>query len=219
MPLTEVKPLLPQSKKRKPFSTNKIYLYLYLFPILLYNNIVNNSNNNYNANLILHFISFLSALPMQSYISHIHSGKLFFFFILSSCVIFWTNMLYKNVMDFFLFPVHFFRITTKQNEYFLSCSWHEYFVGDLPPQLLLIHFWPLWPWPVTCDRDRWPVTCDLWPVTVTVTCDLWPWPMLSIITVVMYYTVLYCTVLYCTGPYIAIHSHDVSMSIITAIIL
>ena len=42
---------------------------------------------------------------------------------------------------------------------------------------------------------------------------------LSIITVVMYCTVLYCTVLYCTGPYIAIHSHDVSMSIITAIIL
>ena len=47
----------------------------------------------------------------------------------------------------------------------------------------------------------------------------WPWPLLSIITVVMYCTVLYCTVLYCTGPYIAIHSHDVSMSIITAIIL
>ena len=38
-------------------------------------------------------------------------------------------------------------------------------------------------------------------------------------TVVMYYTVLYCTVLYCTGPYTAIHSHDGSMSIITAIIL
>ena len=34
----------------------------------------------------------------------------------------------------------------------------------------------------------------------------------------MYYTVLYYTVLYCTGPYIAIQSHDVSMSIITAII-
>merc|ERR1711873_107811 len=42
--------------------------------------------------------------------------------------------------------------------------------------------------------------------------------LLSIITVVIYCTVLYCTVLYCTGPYIAIHSHDVSMSIITAII-
>ena len=34
---------------------------------------------------------------------------------------------------------------------------------------------------------------------------------LSIITVVMYCTVLYCTILYCTGPYIAIHSHDVSI--------
>ena len=43
--------------------------------------------------------------------------------------------------------------------------------------------------------------------------------LLSIITVVMYCTVLYCTVLYCTGPYTAIHSHDVSISIITAIIL
>ena len=43
--------------------------------------------------------------------------------------------------------------------------------------------------------------------------------LLSIITVVMYCTVLYCTVLYCTGPYTAMHSHDVSMSIITAIIL
>ena len=42
---------------------------------------------------------------------------------------------------------------------------------------------------------------------------------LPLVTVVMYYTVLYCTVLYCTGPYIAIQSHDVSMSIITAIIL
>merc|ERR1711867_371704 len=42
---------------------------------------------------------------------------------------------------------------------------------------------------------------------------------LSIITVVMYCTVLYSTVLYYTGPYTAMHSHDVSMSIITAIIL